>query len=339
MIKHFSVFLFCCLPFLLFGQQKFSIQIAAGLNVDVKEVLIQGYDVGLIVGNHTDNHFEFEKSKLKLDLYKLQVLDSEGNYISSNKLWFDGNSELILEPGDRGYKLSHTSEAGLALSQEIDTILGYFDQQKFALADSSIVKKLPTHIDDGFGKELIASYIQLNRNNPKKIGFLDSLMYQSFVIKRGLEYEKAIIDAYIDTIEFDFNQISLLKYGKDSLMFENLAELADKDVLLDWWHTGCPPCVADHNRIMNHLDEIRSKGYQWIGVSVDMGQERWKNYLTKKGVAWENYIITAQNAQGGDLLNMKLLNAFPTYQLVRNGKLIYSSNKLDELLDYLQTGE
>jgi thiol-disulfide isomerase/thioredoxin len=69
----------------------------------------------------------------------------------------------------------------------------------------------------------------------------------------------------------------------------NLEDFHGKPVLLDFWATWCPPCVAALQPLKKLEAENAHKGLVILGIDEDDDAEIGNNYLAKHGVNWANF--------------------------------------------------
>ncbi|MCC7381892.1 MAG: TlpA family protein disulfide reductase [Deltaproteobacteria bacterium] len=64
-----------------------------------------------------------------------------------------------------------------------------------------------------------------------------------------------------------------------------LAELADRVVLIDFWATWCPPCVASMPTLAKLHRELSAQGFSVLGVNIEPGDElKVRAFLRERGI-------------------------------------------------------
>ncbi len=66
----------------------------------------------------------------------------------------------------------------------------------------------------------------------------------------------------------------------------SLDSLAGKVVLIDFWATWCPPCVAALPHIREIAREFEGQPLVVVSVSLDSDDAKWRAFVTKNGMAW-----------------------------------------------------
>ncbi|MEM8529089.1 MAG: redoxin family protein [Bacteroidota bacterium] len=337
-----SILLFCQLLKPAIGQSSFSIELPKNYIDNVSEVLMVGDHAGIVLGKVSDSLALFPLSKIYLDKWRLQINLKSDDIAVSDRSWLDKHSKVRAQESTKRWKLSILDEDSQQLNEDIEQQLSKIKDLENAssAADSILANQLPDNVGNGYGYGLIASYISRNRNDPTKIKYLDDLVYQSLIAKNRLDYLKLLIDMYVDTITYDFGEVSLSKYDRDSTSeVESLNKFSGKKVIIDWWFSGCPPCVADHETILkeNYIEKGVFNDYELVGISVDIIKKPWQEYLEKHNISWDNYIIKSSNYEyEKDHLNTKILSAYPTYMIVEDNKMVYVTNILSEVVSYVQ---
>ena len=94
--------------------------------------------------------------------------------------------------------------------------------------------------------------------------------------------------------------------------FVSLDELHGKVVLLDFWGTWCPPCVASLPGLRDLNKKYGKEGsFVMISVSSDGDEEKWKTFVVKEKMVWPQYLDRDHKVQ-----RSFAISAFPTYILL-----------------------
>lgn len=66
----------------------------------------------------------------------------------------------------------------------------------------------------------------------------------------------------------------------------SLAQYKGKVVLLDFWATWCPPCVAEMPNIIANYKKYHAQGFEVVGVSLDQSKGALTSYIAKNKMPW-----------------------------------------------------
>jgi thiol-disulfide isomerase/thioredoxin len=69
----------------------------------------------------------------------------------------------------------------------------------------------------------------------------------------------------------------------------DLAKMKGKVVLIDFWATWCPPCVAEVPDVVAAYDKLHSKGFEIIGVSLDKDKNSLTQFVASQKMAWPQF--------------------------------------------------
>lgn len=105
----------------------------------------------------------------------------------------------------------------------------------------------------------------------------------------------------------------------------HLQSLRGKVVLLEFWATWCPPCLASVPRIKRLHDTFASQGLEVVSITTTDSKEAYEEYLKKHpNYTWH---IAFDPAEEEDSIGFKLytISGFPTFFLIdRTGKIVWS---------------
>jgi peroxiredoxin len=91
-----------------------------------------------------------------------------------------------------------------------------------------------------------------------------------------------------------------------------LEDLLGKVVLLDFWGTWCPPCVASVPSLRNlYKRHAKEPWFVMIGISSDTEELKWRGFIEKNQMVWPQYLDRDRRiARAFDI------RVFPTYVLI-----------------------
>lgn len=150
-----------------------------------------------------------------------------------------------------------------------------------------------------------------------------SLAYTSF--KRRLKFLESK----------SFSGISLAlkdtELKSKQIKFENLIP---KYTLVDFWFSGCAPCLRIMPSYLPIYTKYKSSGFEIVAISVDRSseQQKWLKSISDNGFVWLNFLD--ENGTESRKLNV---STFPSNFLVdRSGNIVASNISSSELEKFLQ---
>jgi len=95
--------------------------------------------------------------------------------------------------------------------------------------------------------------------------------------------------------------------------FVSLEDLRGKVLLLDFWGTWCPPCVASVPALRDLQKRFaKDPQFKMISVSVnDVDEAKWRGFIDKNQMVWTQYLDRDHHIQ-----RAFEVRAFPTYILI-----------------------
>lgn len=195
---------------------------------------------------------------------------------------------------------------------------------------------------------------QLNKNIDNPFSFMIGLniMFKNQNNQEVLSQLMSIINSQPENLKSHYTSGLLIKTLKSKLNSGNI-QLSDftffdqsnneqkisiegnEYILLDFWHTACPPCLKDHIEIKSLTECFKKNKIKIVSLSSDQGNriETWKKYLNSKNLPWTNYIEKETNRLTDNLA----ISIFPTYILLdkKNNVVVYT-NSLSEIKTKLE---
>jgi len=69
----------------------------------------------------------------------------------------------------------------------------------------------------------------------------------------------------------------------------DLQSMRGKVILVDFWATWCQPCLQELPKIKEAYQRLHSKGFEVVGISLDMQKEALLALVEKEGLAWPQF--------------------------------------------------
>ncbi len=69
----------------------------------------------------------------------------------------------------------------------------------------------------------------------------------------------------------------------------SMKDLLGKVVVIDFWATWCPPCVAEIPTMIELYQTYKSQGLEFIGISLDEKSSTLVEFCKERGISWPQY--------------------------------------------------
>jgi thiol-disulfide isomerase/thioredoxin len=112
-----------------------------------------------------------------------------------------------------------------------------------------------------------------------------------------------------------------LKYTALDGSAVDLSKLRGKVVLVDFWATWCPPCVAETPKVVAAYEKYHGVGLEIVGISLDKDKDALQKYVTDNKMPWPQFF----DGQGWDNQFAKRfgIDSIPAMWLVgKDGKVV-----------------
>lgn len=170
--------------------------------------------------------------------------------------------------------------------------------------------------DEAAMEKIYAEYEQVEKNQTSYRNLFISKNYNSFVssyilYNNRLNYELNELEDFVNHFNIsqdnEFSkllneyilQLKRVAVGQPYLDFTqetpegtflSLSELVGKSKLLlvDFWASWCGPCRGENPNVVAVYKEYHEKGFDVLGVSLDMKKENWIKAIEDDGLIWHN---------------------------------------------------
>ena len=136
----------------------------------------------------------------------------------------------------------------------------------------------------------VAPYILYNNRYNYELNELEDFV-NNFNIKNESEYSK-LLNNYIAKLQRVAIGQPYLDFTQETPegTFLSLSELIGKSKLLlvDFWASWCGPCRGENPNVVAVYKEYHEKGFDVLGVSLDMKKENWIKAIEDDGLIWHN---------------------------------------------------
>lgn len=195
--------------------------------------------------------------------------------------------------------------------------------------------------------EAVAKYIQRVLDDMKRIssGLVNNYM-DGFLLKWGKSNPldnrkgiKALIRsltdniAALETFDASFNKPMNLVFTAMDGHLVDLTDLRGKVVLINFWSTTCPACIAAMPKLKNLYDKFRNEGFEIIGIADDgeRSKENVLKILNKANATWPQRLDKGSEASV-NFHTLYQINVLPTNWIVdSNGMLAEKNVKTTQL--------
>jgi len=114
-----------------------------------------------------------------------------------------------------------------------------------------------------------------------------------------------------------------------------LSSLRGKVVLIDFWASWCGPCRKENPNNVKLYNEMKSKGFEIYGVSLDKNKEDWTNAIMEDKLTWTH--VSDLKYWGSEAAAKYKVEAIPaTYLIDKDGKILAKNLRGEELNSFVK---
>ena len=267
------------------------------------------------------------------DCYQLITM-SKGKIISRNDFWLQGNDILI--KAELSEKLDFDTVYNCPFYYQTNDLLFKVremmkDSLSASIVDSLLLSGILEFFDHPFSNELTSLYRIQNSKDTKKIFDLVQLVSgQNEIVKSHLT---SIHEKLRQSLKLNSRKITEFQLSDQNLEKVDIEDHLRSLNLIDIWFTSCPPCLKDHQKIKEKLTLLNEASIQVIGISVDMKDQKWQQYLKEHPLPWPQWIANGPNSNFSTFVF-----SYPTYLIVnQTGEITEQFENLEEAFNYLTT--
>ena len=211
---------------------------------------------------------------------------------------------IDLAPTDNALRAQAYNLKGIALQAQA----GNKDQKKLKEAEAAFGQGLALYADlpslhynlgftlmqQGRDQEGVAELKEYLKLQPKGINAIEA--------RKMIENPRRARETYAP-------EFSITTSDGEYLMLE---DLRGKVILLDFWATWCPPCVASVPSLRGLRKKFEKESpFVMIGISSDTDAEKWREFIGKNQMVWPQYWDRDRHVQRAFEVRV-----FPTYVVI-----------------------
>lgn len=87
----------------------------------------------------------------------------------------------------------------------------------------------------------------------------------------------------------------------------SMDDLAGKVVLIDFWATWCPPCVASIPHVREIAKHFAGPNFAILSVSLDFDENKWKAFVAKNNMMWPQYRDSSLHGEMSTLFRIQAI--------------------------------
>ena len=232
-------------------------------------------------------------------------------YNAEVKKFYDQLTEL-----GRKYEIAYQNEDEALMEQIVE------DYNKVEEKQNSYISMFISKNNNNF----VSSYILYNNHLNYELNELEDFV-NNFNISQENEFTTLLND-YI-------TKLRLVSIGQPYVDFTqetpegdllSVSELVGKSklLLIDFWASWCGPCRAENPNVLAVYKDYHEKGFDVLGVSLDMKKENWIRAIEADGLIWHN--ISDLKYWNNEAAKTYAISSIPSNVLLDENGIIIAKN-------------
>ena len=281
-------------------------------------------------------HYFTEKTNLDFENelteeYVFEVKLQDG--LLRKRIWLDhGTFDIKISVNSKSLSIEVSG------SEIFDNVAEY--KTKFASLNSSnatdkekskfLFEQLHKNIGNPFSYIIGLNIMVKNQNNREVLFQLLSLINSQSESLKNHYTSELLFNELESRLNRDNIKLSEFTFLDQDYNERKISIEENEYVLLDFWHTTCPPCLKDHMELKTLAERFKEFKVKIVSVSIDQGEriETWKKYQSKENLPWANY----REKETNRLTDNLSIRVFPTYILLdKNNDVVTYTNALSDI--------
>ncbi|WP_411767151.1 TlpA family protein disulfide reductase [Winogradskyella sp. A3E31] len=314
----------------LFSQEK-SLNISIEIVTDekIESINFQNFRGNISYDFTKDSELKFNNELTEEYFFNIKTKDS----LYKERVWLDkGNLKVDLSLKSQEVIIN---VKGSEIFNKIHEYKKEFENLNSANATDAEISKflfeqLNKNIDNPFSYMIGLNIMFKNQNNREILSQLMNIINSQPESLKS-HYTSGLL---IKTLKSKLNsgniKLSDFTFLDQKNNEQNISIEENEYLLLDFWHTACPPCIKDHIEIKALTEDFKKSETKIVSLSSDQTNriETWKKYLDAKKLPWTNYIEKENNSLTDNLA----IRIFPTYILLdKKNNIVTYTNSLSDI--------
>ena len=312
------------------------LNLSIAINSDEKTELIEfrNFRGNIIYSFNENTVLNFKNELIEEYIFNVKTKDS----VYEKRIWLD-QGEFKINISLHSNSLDINVFGSNIFDKTIEYKKGYEKLKMESATDNEFTKflfqELNKNIDNPFSYFIGLNILFKNQSNREVLSqLMSSINSQDDVLKSHYTSNLLIktLESKLNSGSIDVSNFIFLDVNDK----ENEILIGNSDfLLLDFWHTACPPCLKDHIEMKKLIDDFNINKVNLVSISSDKDNriDTWKKYLKSKNLPWTNYMEKEEN---GLTENLEI-RIFPTYILLnKKNEVISYTNSLNDILSKLK---